>query len=191
MPSKVYPIGKIQYSAQLGDNIVDYSKLGGGTYKFVEEKIVSGSATQTISFTGLDLDTDDHYVLFAALAGDDAQARDVSLGFNTDYTIANYYVQFLAINDNALTAQRHNGGTVGSISNSRISVFRIDIMQNLDGYPLSSARCTFTPVNSILTYQQDHAWNNTANITSIQLWCHTGAHIAVGGKATLYKLKVD
>lgn len=162
---------------------------GAGPWEFVEE-IEIASATDTITFSSLNLSSDLGYMIeirsFPSSTGD----QSVFLNFNGD--TSNYerqVAQFDGSSTNfARTSSRYafwgfNSSVSGATNYSMYASLRLSQLSGK--YPVSRIEASSVSSGGVATELNTHVWKNTSNVTSITL--SKASNFAVGTACRLYK----
>lgn len=183
-----YPI----VAADISDLAVTISKLGFGVLQKVAETTVTGSPVTSISFTGLNLNTDKVYWVFYKLKNASASASAINLYFNNDTTATNYYRQRLYVNNTTLDAGRTNDANwLGGLEIGARQTGFIVIQANPDGNGEATIFVTDEAGAGIaltIIHQIAGKWSGTANITRIDFTAGVTNAIAVGSRISIFKL---
>lgn len=160
-----------------------------GAFQLVGDDEISGAAGTTISFTGLDLDTDVHYRLYFRWDNARAGAENVSLFWNNDTNQANYSKQGCTFNDNVVGASRGaNAQLFYCSAQNENCVGVVDLFQDVDGY--GRAFYQYGRSNSVIHVVGSLYWASTTNLTSLYLTSDNASSMNVGTRATLYKVRI-
>lgn len=168
------------------------AQSGSGAMVLVDSATVAGSAATSLSLTGLDLAADGRYVMQFSFKNATASAANLSLVYNGDTTAANYYV-------NALTSGTSGSPTASVGANGRFcglnASLYVDgetvIQARHDGAPLAVSRSRRTRTSgSYIELMQDFStiWNNTANVTTLDVVSDVANSLAVGSLIKLWKI---
>jgi len=154
----------------------------------IQETEVTGAAVTSIDFTGLDINKDKSYRIEVEYLNA-GTAASLSLFYNNDTTVTNYYRQH-TFGDGASTtsARVNNAIVIFTSSNSSICTATILVTLN-NGY--ANAHCDFvrdigaTIINSTMTQAKTSA--TESNITQLTLTDDVGSQIAIGTKVRIYR----
>jgi hypothetical protein len=167
------------------DNKIDY-------YEQIASEIVSGAAVTSIQFTGLDLDTDGHYLIrlfFTNATGSDSA---VYLEVNGDTTLTNYYNQALQAAAAGASAARINSPQVGFMKGAagKECIMDLHLYKKASINPYCNVVGTYTDggASTIILLNKSWVHNNTTNVTSIELVGSVASSIAIGSHVTVYKV---
>ena len=164
------------------------SSGGGGAVTYVGSATISGSAATTLTMSGLDISTDGRYIIELSFKNATGSAATVSLTFNADTTATNYYAQFQTGNGSSSTAARSNSAAVFSMSASECVASQIKIRRDLDSLPHTSFQTSRGGGSTIQTQLCEHAWNSSANITSLTFTSSVANSLAVGSNIKVWKM---
>jgi len=89
------------------DGSVTLAKLGPETFKKIVEIDITTATTQ-VTITGLDLNTDRHYILIFKGYNSTPSGTSMRIFPNNDLTVANFYSQFLYASGGYLDYSRYN-----------------------------------------------------------------------------------
>lgn len=170
-------------SIERGELNIDYLEL-------VAYTEVSGTSVQSVSFTGLDLDTDRAYLLLGFGREDSTGAMNVGLQVNGDTTATNYYVQWLLANNAAVSSTRSNNHYLFSTSAAGQFMFNIWILatdQTLANKPRGNYQASEPSSSAANAWSGTWVWDQNANVTSIQVMCST-AHLGTYSRFLLFKV---
>jgi hypothetical protein len=148
------------------------------------------AATDTITFSGLDLLTDQIYKIFVN-AKCSLGSTQIGLYYNDDTTNANYQGQYLfwqgagapgafAFNTAEIMECPDADGTV---------IGEITIMQKNfpQDYPRAICHMNYDYTGTVAAQTNHTKWTNTANVTSIKIKTFAGQQFAVGSRFILQK----
>jgi hypothetical protein len=163
----------------------------GGSYAFVGEAIVAGSAATSITVSGLDLDTDESYFVELALQNVNGTLAEVRLFYNGDTTTSNYhYGQSLVTGAGVASTGSGTDAYVIPLNASGdcVATTTLPIKRDLTG----RARCVFqtngTPGGSDFAMAiRSHRWATVANVTSITFTSSVATAFAVGSYVRIWK----
>lgn len=171
---------------------VNSAAIVGANLRFIATAEVSGAAVPSITFSGLDGNTDGHYVLLGqvtpAISFDDLQVR--FNGLSGSY----------ANSDDASTlGALIQVGTVAVFVGTNECNFRADIyarnsIQGVDFHPSLSSRAVHLVggIAAVRTSNEGGRFNAAlphANITSLEIITATGGNtLGIGSRISLYKL---
>lgn len=111
-----------------------WTSVGAGISK-VADYTVSGSPTTTISFTGLDINTDKCYIAFLNIKNALAQGIAVGCWINGDTLYSNYTTQSLTANGATLTGERSSDNYIFRIDSQSSGSGTAKIFKNVTNYP--------------------------------------------------------
>jgi len=169
-------------TAKIAASAVTPAKLDTHYVQLVSETVL-GSAAASITFSSLDSDTDDNYLLIlTAPAGDGNQIR---IFFNGDETASNYYTQRLEATSSTVTGTRYNLPLLGAAGGSGTS-----IVTEISVHNSKAIACGFQVLNaaSSVTWEARSvkSVNNADPITSIKIAKDSG-NLPSGTTARLYR----
>jgi len=161
---------------------------GGGSLVFVDSKTVTGAATGSVVFTGLDGDTDTRYMLEAYIVNDD-QPTTRTFTLRPNGLTTNQDSQKLATGGASVTGSDEVELTIADFSSPNLWAI-IDIM------PVTGQRRAVIARGSALDAVPDNTahfytgnWNETAtNITSLEINEAASSAIGVGSFFRLFKI---
>jgi hypothetical protein len=159
------------------------SSAGGGSMIFVAEQVVAGAAATSITVSGLDIDTDEKYVLEVHVDNGTGSTALVSLYFNADTTAGNYrrFTTTGAAATNASTAEM-DGFFAGECGNYEISVRR-----DFDGN--ARAMWTLSRATGANMWRSGSVyWTTVANITSITIQSSVASAFSIGSRVRVWKV---
>lgn len=176
-------------------------KLGGGDIQFIQEQTVTGSAVQSITFSGLNGNTDVIYNLHAMikLQHDAVLTTQLKLQFNgdggTNYQSALYGIKGDGTLENENSPSRlvlHRAKTDNA---SGVRDFSCDIIIYASTNSIQNVRMVKVisqlhegSSGNLISYSGAGLWNNNVdNMTSITLISSRANTINVGSLARLYK----
>jgi len=170
------------------DTGVTPAKLSFGTWQKVSETTV-GSNSQTVSLTSLDLDTAKAYLLILDIKNVSGAAATYSLFYNTDSTATNYYND-MSNDASPITKTRANTGLAFASGNNNLCTFvQIEILRDVDGYPVAIIRSNQDGDSTATTVRVGaHSATTAANVTSIQITGSAAASIAQNSRIFLFRL---
>lgn len=163
------------------------SSVGGAMSRLAETTL--GSNQTSVSFTGLDLATDQCYVLHAKVQNNAAGTVIVSLEYNSDTTTTNYYRQSLFATNTTIGGNRNNNADILSVAASSFVEAWIWINRDIGGYARAISLTNCNAASAILWQSLVHIWNATSNPTSIQLVADTANALKSGSIFRLFRVK--
>ena len=159
----------------------------------ITEYTVSGSASNTITISGLNIATEKAYILEMELINGTANEVDVYCTFNGLNTVTDYYRQTAIVTGTAAGGTRANNPQIAIIKASEIGASH-SVIQITNGYPTVITRCikgfgssTMELFNSVMSKTTALS---PANITSITISSPTSGAFAIGSKIRLYRSDV-
>jgi hypothetical protein len=157
--------------------------------RYVGSFSVSGSASTSLSVTGLDLDTDERYVLFVSLEEASTNNNMVSLTYNSDTTATNYYSQNMLVSHNSLSGDRSNTARILYLYASTATNSRIEIWNDNNSNPRAMALSNLNTMATVSNEQRFHVWNTAGtNVTGLTLTGDQANGLAVGSKIEVFKV---
>jgi len=158
-----------------------------GDIALIGDVVVTGATTQSIAFTGLNLDADGHYKLVLHQVGS-ATSRQIYMYCNADTTGTNYNFKIINTDGTTVTTSGVNDAYLINGSSNTNDLLIVDIVKRAG----QEARA-----NGI--YQQRDfggvgvtcwEWTGTANVTTLTLTVGTAGayYYGVGSRAKLYKV---
>jgi len=159
------------------------------SYVLVGTQIVSGAAASSFSFTGLNLEGVVGYRLLALIKNAVAGASDVAITYNNDTTATNYERQELDIGGAGVGASRNNSNNIGTIlaGAGTMAMFDITFKKISGSIPVGHSQEDYGAFATIAKRDNSFTWNNTDNVTRIDLIPSTASAIAIGSTCSLYK----
>ena len=157
---------------------------GSGNVTYVAQGVVSGSAATTLTVSGLDLTTDQEYLVVIDMKNAAGSTSQMSLYYNGDTTDANYKRSYGTNIGNGA----ENNARIGGFTASEIGYIEAKLRLDLNGRPalmFTGHRSTTTP--TVLSQYQSTYWTTIANVTQLTLSSSVASGLAVGTKMTVYK----
>jgi hypothetical protein len=177
------------YAGLIADNSVTGAKLGTGTLKFIAEGVVAGAAVTTISFTGLNLDTDKMYFIVLNIKNAGAGNRVLSMYMNADTTATNYYVQWLDANGAGVASGRANDARIMDVIASTDSVGFIFMTKLASRIPRSICDAMVDVPASCQQLKYAHIRKtDTSNVTQIDFTISSASQIDIGSRISIYRV---
>jgi len=161
----------------------------GGAYSFVAQTTISGAAATTITVSGLDLATDEKYLVEFVTKNPTGSTTFPSLYYNGDTTATNYHVQLLTGNNTTVAGQRANDAILGGMLTTENYTCSMEITRDLDGNPRCLYRCNRGPGSAMIYIAGIHVRNNTANVTSITISNSVASSLGVGAYLRVWKVQ--
>lgn len=164
-----------------------------GFNELVAEYEVTGSAATTITFDGLDINSDGGYTIVADIIGTTGTAAEYSIAVNGyPDTTANYTSRFIYTTGTSLSTALNGlvgnpcwgvNGTAGIICHFTADITMINGYYVLNGNELRNSTANSVNVFSMMDVQQ-------TNITSLSFYRYSGtASMDVGSKIKIYRWK--
>ncbi len=159
----------------------------GGALQLVKSAEVSGSAVQSLSVSGLDLESDGVYFVIAFIK------TSVNAGgqfyMNGDRTNGNYYRLRNKTTTTGVSAESNNDAQLGNINNDKSILVgwltKISGQNPIFEYKLSTA---YSNNASAIIYNGVIQRKNNANITSVEVYSDFGNAFEAGSWIKVYKL---
>lgn len=172
---------------------IDPGEMSFKTKVLIATETVSGADKTTVSFTGLDINTDGKYILEIKVQEANVANIELSLHINADATEANYDIQKVGIRDTGFsgTAMADNARFCNIMKNLSIDC-TIDITRSIEGFAHFYGYPTYSHGGSEAT----QAWRSfccsksngtVANITQIDITSTSADAIKIGSVFKLYK----
>jgi len=155
----------------------------------IDERILDANATD-IDFDGLAINTDRFYHLLCSIHNPQASYSDYRLFANTDYTLTNYYNQYIYASGTTVSANRQNAPTVGwadTITQNLISLIITKDPQNHLRALSSINRAA--PASVAITSRALASLTTFANITKLRISASLANAIGAGSIFHLYTLR--
>lgn len=183
-------LGSSIEAGEITDGAVTSSKVGAGFMTLVETKTVT-SATQSHTFSSLDSDTDDTYILIYNIVNDNASTSTLSLYLNGDETDANYDSERMHLSGSTLSAGRNNNSQMGESATNNIAMGWGKIWR-ADSYGVMHLESSRDRAGSVvlLNYRNTTA-STISNITSITVKSNQTTGLGVDTVLSLYKITKD
>jgi hypothetical protein len=151
-------------------------------------EVVAPSNCDYVDFTSLDINTDKLYLLFANVRNSTAGVLVLSLFRNGDYTVTNYYVQYLLVTGAVISGGRGNTAGFVGMTTATSAAILLYITKDIDGY--LRARCSINrEPPSTINWQDVALASNVvaANITSLRISADVSGGIKTGSTLLLCK----
>lgn len=178
------------YGNIIGDGSLTSAKLNFGTFEKITTTTVGVGGATSISFTGLDLDTDRVYYIILSSKNNGVGNTDIKLEYNGDTTNTNYYIQQLWADNANVGGARANAASICNFNNSTDNIITFWICRDVSGYPRCISNSNSRAPNGILRDEFFHVYNVVANVTSIQLIAGAANGFAQDTKAHIFKVTV-
>jgi len=179
------------YSGQAGKSAKVKSDESGLEFFSSWEKvaeIIPTSNVDYVDFTGLDINTDKLYVLYAIIKNPQASQSEYYLYRNGDYTKTNYWLQYLRVYGSSIGYQRVNFPSVMWVPAGGGSFGAMNITRDPDGYMLVGCLYPQGRGNAIeISMRMMSSTNTTPNITSLRFEAYTAGAIGAGSVLILCK----
>lgn len=154
----------------------------GGVMLFVGE-VVAGAASTSLSISGLNLNADEMYEVEVNIDNGSGSTALLSLNYNADTTATNYFRGFM----NGTSLSSANDAQMDGLLTTEAGRYRISITKDFDGKPrafFSFSRATGASMIRV----GSHLWNNTANVTSLQIVSSVASAISAGSYIRVWKV---
>lgn len=157
-------------------------------FQLVAEDTVSGSAATTVTFTGLDINSDEHYILLYRITNT-ATGSWISLYVNNDTTATNYYSQTVDVNATTFTGSRNNAPYIGNINASDEGVGIVNIFRDVSGYFKFASDVVWHTGASVsnLNFRGSKTATVT-NITQLDITASTANALGINSTFKLYRV---
>lgn len=167
-----------------------WAASGAGASAFVASNAVAGAAVTTLTVTGLDLDTDEHYIVYIALTNNNASTFNLSVYYNSDTTATNYDRQRIGAAGATVTSARGNDAIIGQTVPASEGVYvKLDIERTPDGRVRCLAQTTSGNTTNILADTVSHVWRTAStNVTQIVLSASTANALAIGSRIRVFRM---
>lgn len=188
-PSSGGGVGASVESSEITDATIAPVDVGVGFMTLVEQETLTSAATD-VTFSGLDIDTDDHYILIIRWKNGASGSSELNLFINGDTTLTNYYSQKNEANGAGVTAARTNDSRIAQVSAANLNSFMLlEISLDPDDYVRAFARDMREGSSlPLLVMRFITKVATVANITSITVNCSQANHLAIGTSIGLYKI---
>lgn len=151
------------------------------------ETIETVSNQTTVTFSSLNLDTDEVYIIFVEAGNDSGSDTDLTLNFNGDTTATNYFHQFHFTATTTITANSANNDNIcvnwdnGQDMSGMIKITQVQPVDKTHvqiGWSIG----TGIEIDRLL-------WNTTNNVTSIALTTNAANAIKSGSIFRLFRVR--
>jgi hypothetical protein len=169
----------------------DTGPAGPAALLYVGGTTVSGSAATDMTVSGLDLNTDDTYVIHVEAENALGSAPIISLYFNADTTATNYDTQrhsAASTTNNSATANDSSIATFPASPAQFIS--RMTLSKGLDGNPMVLMN-SFTGANGVTPNIElrSNRWRTSGtNVTGITIRSATANAFKIGSRVRVWKM---
>jgi hypothetical protein len=160
-----------------------------GTWVIVAEKVITGSAVDSVVFTGLDLDAAGTYKINVSIKNATASECGYFMYYNGDHVPTNYYKQYFYSSGSADGSGRENNAEIVWTTGNNELISEIIIMRTPTGYVFATARTVYGAPSSISIHRISHSWVTASNVTQICVKSEIATGIGVGSKFILMKMK--
>lgn len=157
-----------------------------GWEKIVDEELLANATDITI--TGLDLDADKAYMIICTIKNPQGSNSGIYLYYNNDTTIANYTQQWLRADNTTITAQRQNQPYFVYVHAGQNVLVTGFIMRSPDGYPIEVLFNADNVTAGMRIFNRVVFWNNTNNVTRIDIHALVANAIGIGSKLLIFKV---
>jgi len=139
-----------------------------------------------VDFTGLDINRDWFYILFMTIKNPTGSNSTYYIFVEGDYTIANYYAQYIHGSDTTITGARINYAGFAYLRSGERGLFTIRITRDPDGYfRFISTVNRHTGSNQELESRAGSKTAPVSNITSLRVAAHYSGAIGAGSRFIL------
>lgn len=160
------------------------SGTGGGAVSYLTSATVTGSAATTLSVTGLDLTTDQEYLVSILYKNASASTSSINLYFNGDTTDANYKRAGMSSSATFTSNAPLLGSTTAGGSDYWTGALRMEI-NSRPAFFGSAYKYTTTP--ALAGQSQAIYWATANNLTQITVSSSVASGLAIGTNITVYK----
>jgi hypothetical protein len=162
----------------------------GAALEYVGQTVVSGAAATDITVSGLDLATDENYIINIEAENALASAPTLSWHYNSDFTAGNYDNQRHSAASTTNNSAGANNAEIGLFAASSQWQSKVQLTADIDGNGVSimNSWCGQTGGTHNIELRT-HRYRTTANITSITLRSSTASAFAIGSKITVWRMK--
>ena len=170
-------------------NIIDVNGL---PYMRVGD-ITVGTATTSVSFTGLDIGKDDDYLLVSDLVNASASGIDCYLVSNANSTLTNYWSQIITADSIVVNSARGNVPYLVSCGGSLKSIALTNVKLTNSGYACWQSSIDQHVGSSTIILRKYHGTSTftSASITSLTITSSVASAIGIGSRFQLYKLVAE
>lgn len=157
-------------------------------HKF-QEIVVSGAAVTSVTFSNLNINLDDLYVIHCTIKNALASLRNARIYINGDTTVTNYHSQYLRVSAGVVSAGRVNTPVFTDIQVSNYAYATINIMLDIAGKTRFMAECVDDSGAGVVMDKRVGNHNVAqANITSITIDMDAANAIGIGSQFLLLRL---
>ena len=143
-----------------------------------------------VDFTNLDINRDWEYYLDVTIKNPTGSTSRYYLFIEGDYTITNYYSQYVYATDTSLSAGRQNYPSVGDLITGERALFNIKIAKDPDGYFRYFVTINFrTGSNQAILLRAGSKTAPVSNITSIRVAAQVSGAIGAGSRFILARVR--
>lgn len=161
------------------------SEIGGGDWQVLSEVEVTLDCDY-VDFTGLDINSDWFYILFACIKNPTASDSHYYLFTEGDYTATNYYNQYIYGHSTSLTTNRVNHPSLGDTTSGERIFITARITRDSDGYFRYFSSVNFkTGSNQELILRAGSKTTTVTNITQLRISAQVSGAIGAGSKFIL------
>lgn len=192
--SEADPVDMLKICTDLSP--VTYTSIGGittpveitsGALRYVGGTTLGAAATD-ITVSGLDLATDEDYVVYLVTKNATGSTTFPSLYYNADTTATNYHVSLSTVNNTTLAGQRANDAILGGFLTTENYFARLEIRRDVDGNPRALYSVNRGPGSAGILITGMHIRNNTANVTSLTFRSSVALAFASGSYVKVFKV---
>lgn len=155
----------------------------------MQEIIVSGAAVTSVTFSNLNINLDDLYVIHCTIKNAAAAVRQARIYINGDITVTNYHSQYIKASGATLVYNRENTPKFTDIGANSYCYTVINIMLDIAGKTRYMANnCDDT--GAAVAWEHKVGTHNVAqaNITSITIDLDAASAIGIGSQFLLLRL---
>ncbi len=168
----------LTYNAALG--VWESAPANGGALEFVGKTVVAGAAATNITVSGLDLDTDECYLVQIELLGAAAGAATVNAYFNGDTTATNY--------ERSLNAVTGDNSAIGGLNDAQPALWSGYLRRVVSGRAVLHLQGGRMISTTAIDYSSTVIWDTSANVTSLTISSSVASQIAVGSAVRVWRL---
>lgn len=163
--------------------------FGGTGLVFVGRATVTGAAATTLTLSGLDLATDDRYLVAISLQNATGSLATISTFFNADATATNYDVQTGLFTGSSATAARANAASGYQMAATTGILLAHGWLENgLDGKPILKMDGTENITTAIQLRHSTVRWRTGSNVTDIVVSSSVASALAIGSYIAVWRV---
>jgi hypothetical protein len=164
-----------------------------GRLAWVGSSVVSGGAVTTMSISGLDLDTDRHYLIRVDLKPAlPATSSTLSLYVNSDTTATNYEAQVLQLSNSTFANSRVNASTISAMASSSSngrSVLWMELSRSATGYVIATIRGQEDNGGTLKMRRAEWQWLTLAtNVTGVTMSSSAASSLDNDSRIDVWKI---